>query len=65
VRDRQWLARYIARPGEMVESGDPVATALVSKYRELRMPNLELGEQQVDEVIAFLESIGPRASHPR
>lgn len=54
-RDRQWLVRYIAGPDEMLKAGDPLAQALLAKYKDLRMPNLQLSHQQVTDVIAYLE----------
>jgi protein SCO1 len=59
VRDRQWLAKYIADPEGMRKAGDPVAKALSSKYKEMRMPNLQLSDQQTTDVIAFLAGIRP------
>ena len=57
ARDRAWLRRYIAAPQEMIDAGDPIATSLFAKYRQMRMPNLELTERQVDDVIDYLAAI--------
>ena len=57
TRERAWLRRYITAPEEMLEAGDPIATALFAKYRQMRMPNLELTERQVDDVIDYLTAI--------
>jgi protein SCO1/2 len=62
LRDRRWLGRYIAGPDEILKAGDPIARALFAKYKEMRMPNLELTGQQVEEVIAFLASIRPTSA---
>jgi protein SCO1/2 len=59
VRDRQWLAKYIAGPDEMLKAGDPAAKALLSQYKQMRMPNLGLSDQQVSDVIAYLDGIRP------
>jgi protein SCO1/2 len=59
TRDRAWLRRYIAAPEEMLDAGDPIATALFAKYRQMRMPNLELTEQQVGDVVDYLTAIKP------
>ena len=62
LRDRRWLGRYIAGPDDMLKAGDPIAKALFAKYKEMRMPNLELTGPQVDEVIAFLATIRPTSA---
>lgn len=55
VRDRAWLARYIATPDRVLSEGDPVAKALFVKYREVRMPNLSLSEEEVDALLPYIE----------
>jgi protein SCO1/2 len=62
VRDRAWIARYVAVPDEVLASGDPIATALFDKYKRIRMPNLRLGEEDVEALVKFLEAKGA-ASH--
>src|SRR5262245_7211823 len=54
TRDRDWLAKYIAAPDEMLQAGDPIAKALFEQYKRMPMPNLGLSEQQVSDVIAYL-----------
>jgi protein SCO1 len=54
VRDRSWLARYIAAPETMRREGDPIATALLAKYKMVRMPNLGLDDTQVADVMAYI-----------
>jgi protein SCO1 len=64
-RERSWLARYIQRPDEVLAAGDPIATALHSKYKKLGMPYLGLGSNDVNDLIDFLQT-GPeraKASH--
>jgi protein SCO1/2 len=61
-RERAWLARYILAPDEMLDAGDPVATALFKKYKSVRMPNLRLGSADVAALISFLET---RSGAPR
>jgi protein SCO1/2 len=58
VRDHAWLTRYVAAPDEVLASGDPIATALFNKFKKLRMPNLRLGEKDVEALIKFLEAKG-------
>jgi protein SCO1/2 len=54
-RARAWLTRYIREPDELLAKGDPIATALYQKYKEMRMPNLKLGSSDVADIVSFLE----------
>jgi protein SCO1/2 len=54
-RDKDWLARYLANPDEMIQNGDPLATALLKQYNDLRMPNLGLTRQEIADLLAYLE----------
>ena len=71
-RERTWLTRYIQAPDEMLATGDPLATALFNKYKNVRMPNLNLGQDDVAALLSYLEAQGsavatepPRGSGPR
>jgi protein SCO1 len=56
IRDRAWLLRIIQKPDEMLAEKDPIATALLSKYKQVQMPNLRLGDGDVSALMIFLES---------
>ncbi|MFL5423137.1 MAG: SCO family protein [Myxococcales bacterium] len=62
VRDRAWLARYVAAPDRMLAEGDPIAKELYARYREINMPNLSLGK---DDVAALLDYIDARSAAER
>jgi protein SCO1/2 len=55
VRDRAWLERFMAEPGRVLAEGDPVAKALYDKYRQVNMPNLRLGKEDVRALLEYLE----------
>ncbi len=55
VRDRAWLARMIVDSNKLLEEKDPIATALFKKYKEIRMPPLNLPEADVNTLIEFLK----------
>jgi protein SCO1/2 len=55
-RDRGWLARYVLQPDKMRADGDPTATALVEKYKDVRMPNMHLGSADVAAILMYLET---------
>lgn len=55
TRDRVWLSRYIAAPDRLLAAGDPIAKALFSRYRQVRMPNLSLSESEVRDLLPYIE----------
>jgi protein SCO1 len=55
ARDRAWLARWLATPDRMLKEGDPLATALLAKYKNVVMPNLRLGKSDVTALLQYLE----------
>jgi protein SCO1/2 len=55
-RERAWLSRYLAQPERMLAEGDPVATSLFMKYKPVRMPNLELGTEDIASLLSYLEA---------
>jgi mono/diheme cytochrome c family protein len=57
-RDMQWLRDFISAPDRVIASGDPIATELLAKYNNLQMPNPGLSKDEVDALLAYLESPG-------
>ena len=55
-RDRAWLTRYIQAPDRLLAAGDPIATALFEKYKQVRMPNLRLSSEDVTSLVSYLET---------
>ena len=53
-RDRTWLTRYVAQPEKVLAEGDPIATGLFRQYKQVRMPNVELGTDDVAAVLSFI-----------
>lgn len=62
VRDLAWLKRFIGEPEKMIAEKDPVATALFKKYKQIRMPNLHVGPDDMNALISFLASQDHRAT---
>lgn len=56
IRPHQWLARMIQHPDQLLEEKDPVATALLKKYKGVRMPNIYLGDQDIAYIFSYLEA---------
>jgi mono/diheme cytochrome c family protein len=55
-RDKAWLAQWILAPDQVLAAGDPIATDLLTKYKNIPMPNLALTPAQVDSLLAYLGS---------
>ena len=56
VRDRAWLNRIIMEPDKLLDEKDPIATALYKKYSQVRMPRLNLPEEDVNTLIEFMKT---------
>lgn len=56
IRPHDWLAQFIKRPDQMIDAKDPVATTLMAKYKNVRMPNVALGDSDVQEVINYIQA---------
>lgn len=61
-RERAWLARWLREPDRMLAERDPVASALFQQYGQVSMPNLGLGEVEVEALLAYLDA--PDAQQP-
>jgi len=56
VRDLNWLRRIISEPDKLIDEKDPLATALFTKYSQIRMPRLGLAEMDVNTLIEYLKT---------
>ena len=54
-RDHDWLTRFIAAPDKVRAAGDPTALALRAKYQQVLMPRLDLGLDDVDMLIDYID----------
>ena len=54
-RDRAWVKRYMIEPDKMLAEGDKIATELFGKYRNVRMPNLDLRNDDVAALVTYIE----------
>ncbi|ANP47985.1 SCO family protein [Candidatus Viadribacter manganicus] len=70
-RPHAWLARWIREPDRVLAERDATALALLSRYRNVPMPNLGLNEAEVNQLIEYLErqdqaaGAAPNAASPR
>jgi protein SCO1/2 len=54
-REHAWLARFVQDPDKMLAQNDPIARQLFDKYKQVRMPNLRLADEEVSALLAYLD----------
>jgi protein SCO1/2 len=54
TRDPQWLRKIVQTPESLLDSGDPLANALLKKY-SVRMPNLHFDNAATDSLIGYMD----------
>ncbi len=64
-RSPEWLARFIREPDKMLAEKDETAMAMLPNFRNLAMPNLKLSEQNVVDLIAFIDVESRKAMEAR
>jgi protein SCO1 len=57
-RDREWLRQFILTPDKVFAAGDPIATTLRAKYKDVRMPNLSLTSEDAAVLIDYMDREG-------
>ncbi len=55
TRPRPWLERWIREPDRVLAERDPTAMGLLSRYRNVPMPNLGLNEEEASALVDYLE----------
>jgi protein SCO1/2 len=61
-RDGAWLARYIAAPDRVLAQGDRIANELFARYKDVRMPNLDLSPEEVALLLPYIEQESRRVA---
>jgi protein SCO1/2 len=54
ARERAWLTRFIVEPDKVMAEKDPIALALRDRFKQVRMPNLDLTEEDADVIIEYM-----------
>ncbi len=62
-RDRAWLSRYVKEPDKMLAEKDPLAVSLLAEYKNLRMPNLRLNDEEIQALLEYIEEESHRVEH--
>jgi len=55
VRQHDWLVLMIQHPEQLLNGNDPIATAMLTKYNNLRMPNLLVNDDELSLLIGYLQ----------
>lgn len=55
-REQRWLMRYLREPERVLGERDPTAVALFAKYKQVRMPNLRLSDDDITALLAYFDS---------
>lgn len=55
-RDKKWLIRFIKESQSMVKEGDPIAVELFNKYRKKKMPDQEFSDDEIEQLLTFIDS---------
>jgi protein SCO1 len=58
-REKAWVARYLHEPEQMLAEKDPVAVELYEKYKQVRMPNLALSNDEIAALLGQIEKLSP------
>ncbi|MBB3697325.1 c-type cytochrome [Flammeovirga yaeyamensis] len=54
-RDVKWLTKFIKHPGKTIESGDAYAVALYEEFKPTIMPNQDLTDEEILQVLAYVK----------
>jgi len=55
-REMGWLVNWVRAPDRMLHKKDPIAMSLAAQYNYLPMPNMRLTEQEVIDIIVYIEN---------
>lgn len=55
LRDRDWLRQFLKNTDQMLQS-DPIATAMLVKWKNVKMPQVKLSDAEVEALINYLET---------
>ena len=55
-RSRDWLMQFITRPDRMLAQNDATALALAERFPGARMPNLQITENDVTDLLAYIDA---------
>jgi protein SCO1/2 len=56
TRDHAWLVRMIQQPEQLLNEKDPLAMSLLAKSKDIRMPNLNVSDAEVEFLLQYIET---------
>ncbi|MDT4884574.1 hypothetical protein FQZ97_1207290 [compost metagenome] len=54
-RDRAWLICWLKEPDRMLAEKDPLASELFRQYNQVAMPNLQLGDLDIQALLQYMD----------
>jgi cytochrome c2 len=60
--DRNWLTAWISSSERLIQSGDPSAAALFTKFKKQRMPDQRLSQDEIVALLDYIAAGGPGRS---
>ncbi len=54
-RDAAWIKKFIKGSQAMITAGDPIGAELFAKFRNKKMPDIELSDDEIDQILAYIE----------
>ncbi len=61
-RTEEWLLRFVKASQAMVKSGDATATALFQEFNQIAMPDQDLSDAQIRQLLAYIRETGDGAA---
>ena len=61
-RNQAWLLSFIKSSQSMVKKGDPVAVKLFNEFNKIPMPDQNLTDAQIKDVLAYIGSLSPKSA---
>ncbi len=60
-RSEEWLLKFIKSSQSVVKSGDPAATALFQEFNQIAMPDQDLSDDQIRQLLTHIRETGSGA----
>lgn len=55
-REAKWLTRFIQESQTLIQSGDAAAVEVFNKYKQKKMPDQDLSEDEIRQLLEYVES---------
>ena len=63
-RSEAWLLSFIKSSQTMVKKGDPVAVKLFNEFNKIPMPDQNMTDVQIKDILAYIKSLSPKTTTP-